>query len=169
MAAKVYKINIFTNNFATTYARNINNMSIFMFSGVRKPIFSFVLEKNIVQSWFLQIWAKTTGYRSETVANIVWLIVLFLFWLCLAASPMVISGRMWSSHPCGCFVKHEFQHGCHEITDVIFSIIFLSGTTIEQILPSFDIIILPKCFDKLYYIYSQVNYIPAHMHYRLCV
>ena len=57
---------------------------------------------------------------------------------------MVISGRMWGSHPCGYFVKHEIQNGCHEITEVIFSIIFLSGTTIKQILPSFDIIILPK-------------------------
>ena len=37
---------------------------------------------------------------------------------------MVISGRMWSSHPCGCFVNHENQNGCHNITDVMFSIIF---------------------------------------------
>ena len=72
------------------------------------------------------------------------LIVFFLFRLCLAGSPMVISVRMRSSHPCGCFVKHEIQNGCHEITEVIFSIIFLSGTTIKQILLSFDIIILPK-------------------------
>ena len=35
------KINIFTNNFATTYTRNIKNMSILMFSGTRKPILSF--------------------------------------------------------------------------------------------------------------------------------
>ena len=33
---------------------------------------------------------------------------------------MVISGRMWNSHPCGCFVKQEIQNGCHEITKDIF-------------------------------------------------
>ena len=38
---KYIKIKIFTNNFATTYARHINNMSILMFSGIRKPILSF--------------------------------------------------------------------------------------------------------------------------------
>ena len=83
----------------------------------------------------------TTGYRSEAAANIVFADIFFLFCLCMAGSPMVISGRMWSSHPCGCFVKHKIQNGCHEITEGIFSIIFLSGTTIKQILPSFDIII----------------------------
>ena len=31
MAAKYIKINISTNDFATTYARDINNMSILMF------------------------------------------------------------------------------------------------------------------------------------------
>ena len=65
---------------------------------------------------------------------------------------MVISGRMWSSHPCGCFVKHKIQNGCHEITVVIFSIIFLSGTTIKQILSSFDIIeyeLKRNCSDTL--------------------
>ena len=45
MAAKLYKINIFTNNFATTYAGDMNNMSILMFSGMRKPILSFVFRK----------------------------------------------------------------------------------------------------------------------------
>ena len=40
MAAKEYKI-----NFATTYARDINNMSILMFSGMRKPILSLVFRK----------------------------------------------------------------------------------------------------------------------------
>ena len=39
------KINIFTNNFATTYTRDINNMSIFMFSCMRKQILSFVFRK----------------------------------------------------------------------------------------------------------------------------
>ena len=35
------KINIFANNFATTNARDINNMSILMFSGMRKQILAF--------------------------------------------------------------------------------------------------------------------------------
>ena len=39
------KINIFANNFAATYARDINNMSVLLFSGMRKQILSFVLEK----------------------------------------------------------------------------------------------------------------------------
>ena len=42
-----------------------------MFSGMRKPILSFFLEKNIVKSIFMQIWTKTAEYRSETAANIV--------------------------------------------------------------------------------------------------
>ena len=45
MAAKVYKIKHITNNFAITYARDINNMSILMFSGMRKPILSLVFRK----------------------------------------------------------------------------------------------------------------------------
>ena len=50
---KRLKINISTNNFATTYARDI--MSILMFSGMRKPILSLFLEKNIVKFIFMQI------------------------------------------------------------------------------------------------------------------
>ena len=42
-----------------------------MFSGMRKPILLFVFRKNIVMSIFMQIITKTTGYRSETTANIV--------------------------------------------------------------------------------------------------
>ena len=42
---KYIKLNIFTNNFATTYARDINNMSILMFSGMRKPILLLVFRK----------------------------------------------------------------------------------------------------------------------------
>ena len=45
MAANVYKINIFANNFATTYARDINNISILMFLGMRKQILSLVFRK----------------------------------------------------------------------------------------------------------------------------
>ena len=39
------KINIFANNFATTYARDINNMPTLMFSGMRKQILTLFLEK----------------------------------------------------------------------------------------------------------------------------
>ena len=49
------KIIIFANNFVTTYARDINKMSILMFSGMRKQILSFVFRKNIVKSIFMQI------------------------------------------------------------------------------------------------------------------
>ena len=42
---KYIKLNIFTHNFATTYARDINNMSILMLSGMRKPILSLVFRK----------------------------------------------------------------------------------------------------------------------------
>ena len=50
------KINIITKNFATTYARDINDMSILVFAGMRKPILSFVFrKKNIVKSIFMQI------------------------------------------------------------------------------------------------------------------
>ena len=55
MAANVYKINVFTNNFATTYARDINSMSILMFSGMRKQILSFVLRKKYCK---VHIYAK---------------------------------------------------------------------------------------------------------------
>ena len=60
-------MNIFTNNFATTCARDINNTSILMFSGLR--------------------------YRSETAANNV-LADSFLCILMLGCSPMVISGPL---------------------------------------------------------------------------
>ena len=46
-------------------------MSILMFSGLRKPIILFVLKKYIVKSIFMKMKAKTTGYRGETVVNIV--------------------------------------------------------------------------------------------------
>ena len=52
---KYIKINIFTNNFAATYARDINNMSILMFLGMGKPILSFFLENFFVKSIFMQI------------------------------------------------------------------------------------------------------------------
>ena len=51
------KINIFTNNFATTYARDINNVSILMFLGMRKLIISFVFRKKYCK---VSIYAKST-------------------------------------------------------------------------------------------------------------
>ena len=47
--------NGFANNFATTYARDINNMAILMFSGMRKQILPLVFRKNIAKSIFMQI------------------------------------------------------------------------------------------------------------------
>ena len=52
---KYIKINIFTNNFATTYARDINNMSILIFSGIRKPILSFVFRKKYCKVYILAV------------------------------------------------------------------------------------------------------------------
>ena len=77
MATNVYKINIFANNFATTCARDKNNMAILMFLCMRKQILSFVFRKNIVKSIFMQIQAKTTGYRSETATNILLALIVF--------------------------------------------------------------------------------------------
>ena len=42
-----------------------------MFSGMRKQILSFVFRKKYCKVLFMQIQAKTTGYRSETATNIV--------------------------------------------------------------------------------------------------
>ena len=39
------KLNIFANNFATTYPSDIKNISILMFSGIRKQNLSFVFRK----------------------------------------------------------------------------------------------------------------------------
>ena len=104
MAANVYKINIFANNFATTYARDINNMSILIFSGMRTQIRSFVFSKSLYLCKYKQ---KQPDIAVKLRLTLFWLIVFFLFLFCLAGPPMVISGRMWSSHPCGFFVKHE--------------------------------------------------------------
>ena len=49
------KINIFTNNFTTTYARDMNHMSILMFSVMRKHILSFVFRKKYRKAIFMQI------------------------------------------------------------------------------------------------------------------
>ena len=38
---------------------------------MRKQNLSFFLEKNIVMSIFMQIYARTSEYRSETATNIV--------------------------------------------------------------------------------------------------
>ena len=71
---KYIKLNIFTNNFATTYARDINNMSILMFSGMRKPILSLVF------SLFLcKYEQKQADIAVKLQLTLFWLIVFFLF------------------------------------------------------------------------------------------
>ena len=83
---------------------------------------------------------------------------------------MVISGRMWNSHPCGCFVKQEIQNGCHEITKEIFSIIFLSGTTNKR-----NPTIIRHRYNALnatiilLYIFPSKLYTGTYIHYRLGV
>ena len=119
------KINIFTNNFTTTYARDINDIFILMFSGMRKPILSFVFREKYCKVYiYANMNKKQPDIAVKLRLALFWLIVVFSLLIMLGWFPMVISGRMWSSHPCGCFVKHEIQNGCHEITEVIFSIIF---------------------------------------------
>ena len=91
-----------------------------MFSGMCKPILSFVFRKIYCKVYiYANIIIKKNGHRSKTADNIVSVDNFFLFRLCLVDSPMVISGRMWSSHPCG-FFETEIQNGCHEITEVTF-------------------------------------------------
>ena len=46
-------------------------MSILMFSCMRKPILSFVIRKKYCKVYIYANMSKTTGYRSETAANIV--------------------------------------------------------------------------------------------------
>ena len=80
------KINMFANNLATTYAGDINNVSILMFSSMRKQILSFVFTKkyckvymyaNISKNNRISQW-NCDGYRSGTATNIFfWLIVVF--------------------------------------------------------------------------------------------
>ena len=54
MAAKVYKINIFTNNFATKYARDINNMCILVFSGLFLEKILYIYANMSKNNWILQ-------------------------------------------------------------------------------------------------------------------
>ena len=73
----------------------------------------------------MQIWTKTSGYRSKTAANIVladsfFPVLIMLGWFPyrdIWADVELLSLWMF-------FVKNEIQNGCHEITEVIFSIIF---------------------------------------------
>ena len=74
---KYTKINIFTNIFATTYARDINNMSILMFSGMRKPILSFVFRKKYCKVYIYANMSKNN--RISQRLTLFLLIVFFLF------------------------------------------------------------------------------------------
>ena len=92
-----------------------------MFSGMRKQILSLVFRKNIVKSIFMQIWAKTTGYRSETATNIVLADRFFSVLIMIGWFPY---GDIWADVELSSlwffFVKHEIQNGCHKITEFIF-------------------------------------------------
>ena len=63
---KYIKINTFTYNFATVYAEDINNMSILMSSGMRKPFFSFVFRKKYCKVYIYANIKKTRISESES-------------------------------------------------------------------------------------------------------
>ena len=65
------KINIFAKDFATTYARDINNMFLLMFSGMRTQILSFVFRKKCCKVYIYANISEKDGYRSEAATNIV--------------------------------------------------------------------------------------------------
>ena len=69
---KYIKLNIY--NFATTYARDINNMSILMFSGMRKPILSLVFSL-----YLCKYEQKQADIAVKLRLTLFWLIVFFLF------------------------------------------------------------------------------------------
>ena len=80
MAAKVYKINTFTNNFAATYARHINNMSSLMFSAMIKPILSFLFRKKYCKVYIYANLSKNKqDFAVELRLTSFWLIVFFWF------------------------------------------------------------------------------------------
>ena len=60
------KIHIFANNFATTYARDINIMSILMFSGMRKRILSLVFRKKYCK---IYIYANKSKHNQISQCN----------------------------------------------------------------------------------------------------
>ena len=84
---KYIKINIFTNNFATTYARDINNMSTLMFSSMKKPILSFVFRKKYCKVY---IYAN----MIKTAANIVFADSFFSVLIMLGWFPY---GDLWAN------------------------------------------------------------------------
>ena len=110
------KIDIFTNNFATTYARVINEMSILMFSGLKKTFLWFVYREKYCKVY---IYANISKNNPISRLTLFWLIVFFSFdyaWLVLL---------WWYLGGCGAhilvdFCKHEIQNGCHESSEVIF-------------------------------------------------
>ena len=63
-------------------------------------MYANISKNNRISQW------NCDGYRSGTATNIVLADSCFLFGLCLADSPIVISEGIWSSHPCGFFAKH---------------------------------------------------------------
>ena len=83
----------------------------------KKGLHFFIARENGPKLYLCKYKHKQPDIAVKLRLTLFWLI---FFFFCLAGSPMVISGRMLSSHPCRFFVKHEIQNGCHEITEVIF-------------------------------------------------
>ena len=109
------KINILTNNFATTYARDINNMSIIMFPGMRKPIISFVFRKKYCKVYiYANISKKRPDIAVKLRLTLFWLIVFFCFdyaWLV----PL-----RWYLDGWGALKNHFQKHSKHTLFLISF-------------------------------------------------
>ena len=97
-------------------------MSILMFSGMRKPILSLVFKKKVYLCKYEQ---KQADIAVKLRLTLFWLIVFFPVLIMLGWFPY---GDRWADVELLSlwmfFVKNEIQNGGHEITEVIFSIIF---------------------------------------------
>ena len=165
MAASVRKNNIFANNFSTTYYRDTSNMSILMFSVWESHFLHLFLEKNIVKYLCKSYKQRQVDIAVKLRLTLFWLIVFFL----LIMLGWLSSSDIWADEELSSlriFAKHEIQNGRHKL---IFwatvetwkyhqTIIFLSGTTIKQILPSFDVV-MPKMTRK-----AMLSKFPSKLH-----
>ena len=77
-------------------------MSILMFSGMRKPILSFVFRKKYCKVYIYANISKITGYRSETAPNIVFADSFFSVLIMLGWFPY---GDIWSDVELPSFCK----------------------------------------------------------------
>ena len=114
----------------------------------------------------MQIWEKTTGYHSETAANIV---LADSFFSVLIMRGLFSYGDIWADVELSSlwmFCKTwNLKWLWWNHRSYIFHNI-LSGTTVKQILPSFDIIILPKMLQKaLLYILPSKLHTGTYIHY----